>query len=95
MQRAFFLKLKEAMVSVLPVTAIVLLLYFTPYVDLTPKELAVFLVSAVFLIVGIGFFSLGADVAMTPMGEKIGAGLTKSRSKMLLLSVSFINLATG
>ena len=90
MKRAFLLKLKEATVSVLPVTAIVLLLYFTPIVDLTPKELTVFLISAVFLIVGIGFFSLGADIAMTPMGEKIGAGLTKSRSMALLLSVSFV-----
>ena len=90
MKRAFFLKLKEAMVSVLPVTAIVMLLYFTPFVDLTSKELTVFLISAVFLVVGIGFFSLGADIAMTPMGEKIGAGLTKSRSKALLLSVSFV-----
>ena len=90
MKRAFFLKLKEAMVSVLPVTAIVLLLYFTPFVDLTATELTAFLVSAVFLVVGIGFFSLGADIAMTPMGEKIGAGLTKSRSKSLLLTVSFV-----
>lgn len=90
MKRALMLKLKEATVSVMPVTLIVLFLYFTPFVDLTAKELTVFLISAVFLTVGIGFFSLGADVAMTPMGEKVGSGLTKSRNLPLLLSVAFV-----
>lgn len=42
---------------------------------LTPSELLVFAVSAVFLILGIGFFTLGADVAMTPMGEHVGSGI--------------------
>ena len=83
-------KIKEATVSVLPVTAIVILLNLTPLVDLTITELIVFLVSSVFLILGIGLFSLGADLAMTPMGEHIGAGLTKSRSVGLLLSVCFL-----
>ena len=83
-------KLKEAAVSVLPVVAIVLILSFTPLVDLSATELSVFLISALFLIVGIGLFSLGADLAMTPMGEHIGAGLTKSRSIKLLLTVCFL-----
>ena len=80
-------KLKEAAVSVLPVVAIVLILSFTPLVELSATELSVFLISALFLIIGIGLFSLGADLAMTPMGEHIGAGLTKSRSIKLLVSV--------
>ncbi len=83
-------KIKEATTSVLPVTAIVILLNLTPLVNLTTTELVVFLLSSVFLILGIGLFSLGADLAMTPMGEHIGAGLTKSRSVGLLLSVCFL-----
>ena len=39
------------------------------------------------LILGIGLFNLGADLAMTPMGEHIGSGLTKSKSVSILLSV--------
>lgn len=83
-------KIKEAMTSVLPVTAIVFILNLTPLVDLSAKELTVFLISALFLIIGIGMFSLGADLAMTPMGEHIGAGLTKAKSLKLLLSVCFL-----
>lgn len=83
-------KIKEAMTSVLPVTAIVFILNLTPLVNMSAKELIVFLVCAFFLILGIGMFSLGADLAMTPMGEHIGAGLTKAKSLKLLLSVCFL-----
>lgn len=88
--RVLFNKIKEAVISVLPVAAIVFLLNLTPLVNMTATELVVFSVSAFFLIVGIGMFNLGADLAMTPMGEHIGAGLTKSRILKLLLSVCFL-----
>ncbi len=83
-------KFKEAAFSVLPVAIIVIILNFTPILNLSFKELAVFFVSAFFLIIGIGLFSLGADIAMTPMGEQIGAGLTKTKKISLLLSVCFV-----
>ncbi|MBQ9511299.1 MAG: DUF1538 domain-containing protein [Clostridia bacterium] len=67
----------------------VVILNFTPLVDLTLKELLIFLAAAVFLVLGIGLFNLGADLAMTPMGEHIGAGLTKSRKTGVLLAVCF------
>ena len=89
MYKILWKKLQESLVSVLPVVFLVLLLYITPLVELSPKELAVFLISAVFLIVGIGLFNLGADLAMTPMGEHIGAGLTKTKNLFLLLFVCF------
>lgn len=83
-------KIKEAAVSVLPVAAIVFILNFTPLVSLNTKELIVFAVCAILLIIGIGLFNLGADIAMTPMGDHIGAGLAKSGSLKLLLSVGFL-----
>lgn len=83
-------KLKEALMSVLPVAAIVLILNLTPLVHFSSIEIVVFLISAFFLILGIGLFSMGADMAMTPMGEYTGAGLTKSKKLLLLLSVCFI-----
>ena len=89
MAKTLLAKLKEALISVLPITFIVLILYFTPLVDLTKTELVVFVVSAVLLIIGIALFNLGADLAMTPMGEQIGTGLTKSRKLKLLLPVCF------
>lgn len=90
MIKALWSKLKEASVSVLPVVLIVLFLYFTPLVDFTAKELAVFLISAVVLILGIGLFNMGADLSMMPMGEHVGAGLAKTGKLRVLLSVCFI-----
>lgn len=89
MLKALSKKIGEALTSVLPVTAIVFLLNLTPLVNFTSKELAVFLVSSLMLIIGIALFNLGADLAMTPMGEHIGAGLTKTKKLSLLLSVCF------
>ena len=82
-------KIKEALISVLPVAALVVLLNLTPLVDFSGKEMLVFLISAVALILGIGLFNLGADLAMTPMGEHIGAGLSKTKKLSLLLGVCF------
>lgn len=82
-------KLKESLVSVMPIVAIVFLLNLTPLINFSAAEITVFLISAVFLIAGIALFNLGADLAMTPMGEHIGSGLTKLKSLSLLLGVCF------
>lgn len=83
-------KIMEALTSVLPVTLIVVLLNLTPLVNFTGQEIGVFLISSVFLILGISLFNLGADLAMTPMGEHIGAGLSKSQKLAMLLLVCFL-----
>ena len=90
LKRALLGKLKEALVSVFPVILLVFVLSITPWVDITSKELWIFLVSALFLIFGIGLFNLGADMAMTPMGQYIGEGLTKSKKLGILVGVSFV-----
>ena len=81
--------MKEAAVSVLPVTLIVLLLNLFSLVSFTTTETVVFLCSAVALIIGMALFNLGADVAMTPMGEQVGAGLPKTGKVKTLLLVAF------
>ena len=87
MRKILFSKLKESLISVLPVTLIVLIISFTPLVDLSVQEMLAFVISAVFLIFGISLFNLGADLAMTPMGGYVGSGLTKSKKLKVLLSV--------
>ncbi len=83
-------KLKEALISVVPVSLLVFLLSITPWVDISPRELGVFAGAELLLILGIGLFNLGADMAMTPMGQYIGEGLTKSKKLGILLSVAFL-----
>ncbi len=76
--------------SVLPVTLIVLLLNLTPLVQFSARETVVFLIAAAVLILGMALFNLGADMAMTPMGEQVGSGLSRSKSLWLLLFVCFL-----
>ena len=83
-------KIKEALISVLPVTVIVLLLNLTPWISLSSKEVWVFIISALFLILGIGLFNLGADIAMQPMGEAIGTSLMKTKKVKIIAIVCFI-----
>lgn len=90
MLSALLEKLKESFVSVFPVALIVVVLHFTPLVNLTNAELITFVISAIALTAGIALFSLGADLAMTPMGDHIGAGLSKLKKINLLLFVCFL-----
>ena len=83
-------KLKEAAVSVFPVTLIVLALNFTPLVNFSTTESVVFVCCALALVVGMALFNLGADMAMTPMGEQVGSGLPKSGKFKLLVIVCFV-----
>ncbi|MBQ3215103.1 MAG: DUF1538 domain-containing protein [Oscillospiraceae bacterium] len=83
-------KIWEALLSALPITLIVYILALTPLFNLNQTELITFSIGAVLLIVGIGMFNLGADLAMTPMGSHVGAGLSRQRKLGLLLSVCFV-----
>lgn len=82
-------KFQESLASVLPITIIVMLLCFT--VAPIPNNMLVsFLMGAVLLIVGMAFFTLGADTAMTPIGTKVGSCITKSRKIWMIVFVSFL-----
>ena len=82
-------KVREALASVLPITVIVLILCFT--IAPVPTDiLLAFLVGAVLLIIGMGFFTLGADTAMTPIGERVGAAITKSRKLWVVVVIGFL-----
>ena len=88
--RELLAKIKEALISALPITAIVYVMALPPLFDFSRVELITFSIGAVMLVLGIGMFSLGADLAMTPMGANVGSGLSKQRKLGLLLSVCFV-----
>ena len=90
MFKALISKLKESAVSVFPVAIIVLLLDCTPLLNLSLLEAVVFACCAIALVLGMALFNLGADIAMTPMGEQIGSGLPKSGKFKTLLLVCFL-----
>ena len=83
-------KILEALISALPITVIVYIMSLLPWFDFTMVELITFTIGAVFLILGIGLFNLGADLAMTPMGAHVGSGLSRQKKLGLLLGVCFV-----
>ena len=82
-------KVKESLSSVLPITAIVFVLCFS-VISVPTDILMAFVVGAVMLVFGMGLFTLGTDLSMTPVGEHIGSAVTKSRKLWLIVIVSLL-----
>ena len=81
-------KVKESVSLVLPIILIVAFLCMT-VAPISSDLLLSFLIGAVMVVTGMGFFSLGAEMSMTPIGSKIGTDLTKTKNLPLILAVSF------
>ena len=81
-------KLKEALRAVLPIMAVVLALAFT-VAPTSGGVLLAFLFGGGLLTVGMMLFTLGAELAMAPMGERVGARLTGTRRLWLVLLLGF------
>lgn len=88
-QTKFADKLEEALKAVLPIIGIVLLISFT-IAPMPPSILLLFLFGAVMLIIGMMFFTLGAELAMTSMGEKVGAKMATTGRLSIVLFLGFL-----
>ncbi|MDR2530362.1 MAG: DUF1538 domain-containing protein [Oscillospiraceae bacterium] len=87
--RVFRSKLVESVMSVVPITVIVLILSVTA-APISGGEIAAFAVGAVILIVGMALFTFGADSATMPMGETVGSYLSSSKKLWLILIAGFL-----
>lgn len=83
-------KLKDSLLSVLPVLAVVLVLHFTKTSSFSSAELIVFGISVFLVVVGMWLFNIGAESSMHEMGELVGSSVTKKRSMFLLVLVFFL-----
>lgn len=82
-------KTLESLSAVLPITGIVMLIS----IFIVPMELGslvMFVVGAIMLILGMGFFQLGAEMSMTPIGDGIGVQISKTRKVGLVLLIGFV-----
>ncbi len=82
-------KLKESLQAVLPIVCIVLVLCFS-VAPISPSILLCFLTGAVMIVLGLMFFTLGAETSMTPMGEKVGAAMTRTKKLWIIVALSFV-----
>ena len=81
-------KLNETLKAVLPIIASVLVLGFT-IAPLEPGIMLAFLLGAVLLIIGMMFFTLGAEMSMTPIGENVGTSMTQTKKLWLMVTLTF------
>lgn len=82
-------KAHEAVWSVLPIMLIVLLLAFT-IAPIQTGILAQFLLGGILVIGGMIFFTMGAELSMTPMGERVGGSLLRTKKLWVIVIVGFI-----
>jgi len=82
-------KLQEALQAVLPVIGLVMVLCFS-VAPISPSILLCFFLGGILLIAGMMCFTLGAELSMTPMGERVGAAMTKSRKVGRMVILSFL-----
>lgn len=82
-------KAHEAVWSVLPIMLIVLLLAFT-IAPIPTGILAQFLLGGILVIGGMIFFTMGAELSMTPMGERVGGSLLRTKKLWIIVIVGFI-----
>lgn len=74
--KLFLAKLRESISSVLPISVIVLLLSVT-LAPINAGIFTLFFFGILLLVVGIGLFTLGSDMAMTPLGQGVGAFMNR------------------
>ncbi|MBQ3560119.1 MAG: DUF1538 domain-containing protein [Agathobacter sp.] len=82
-------KFSETIKAVFPILAIVLVLCFT-ITPIPPSILVTFLIGAVLLILGMLLFNVGVESSMTPIGERVGSIMTRSRNVCIMVAISFI-----
>lgn len=82
-------KFKEVLSSVLPITAIVLVLHFT-ICPLDKAVLYAFLLGSALVIAGLTIFLFGIDQGIDPIGRGIGDKLALSKSYAALITICLV-----
>ena len=89
MKENISLKIKESLSAVIPITLIVSILSIT----ITPLDTDVileFIIGAIMLVIGTGFFTLGAEMSMSIIGERIGADTIKRKNIFMVVLILIV-----
>ena len=88
---AFLLKLRESFVSVLPIVAVISILFFTGAIaDFSLPAYISFLICSVLIVIGLSLFNIGAEASMSAIGKIIGESLFKKRKIFFVVAMTFI-----
>ncbi len=90
MKKILLDKIKESCLSVLPITAIIIILNFAVPGGKLGWNFLAFIIGSLLLITGMVFYSLGSEIALSPIGEVIGSKVTSTKKVPLILLIGFI-----
>lgn len=82
-------KIKEVLISVIPITVLVIILNFT----ISPIDTVVmfrFLIGSLLVVAGLTVFLLGVDIGITPLGDLTGTSLAKTNKLWVVLIAGVI-----
>lgn len=82
-------KLKEVLISVLPITVIVIILNFT-IAPVGALLMGRFLMGAFLVTAGLAVFLVGVDIGITPIGQVMGSGITKTNRIWMVIAGGLI-----
>ncbi len=83
MLKMLYEKVKESVLSVLPITIIVLILSII--LSIPFPTVFGFIIGAIMLIIGLSLFNMGAESSMMKLGEDIGSYVTKKKKISILI----------
>lgn len=89
MKENIILKIKESLKSIIPISLIIAILSFT-ITPLNTDVIVEFIIGAIMLVIGTGLFTLGAEMSMSIIGERIGANIMKRKNVLFAILVLFV-----
>lgn len=82
-------KLKEVLMSVLPVFVMVLLIHFI-FVPMPVYLVMRFIIGTALIIIGLTLFLVGVDLGITPLGSYIGERVVKMNKLWVIIVVGLV-----
>ena len=82
-------KLKEVLISVVPIIILVLVLNFT-IIPMEPLLVFRFLFGALIIVLGLAIFLFGVDIGISKIGTLVGGALTKSNKLWIVVAAGLV-----
>lgn len=82
-------KFYESFLAVLPITVLVIILAWVA-TDISGEMIGLFAVGSLLIIIGMTLFTLGADIAMMPIGSSLGSYITKHKKLVFAIVVCLV-----
>ncbi|ACL19202.1 uncharacterized protein DUF1538 [Desulfitobacterium sp. LBE] len=82
-------KLKEVLISVVPIIILVLVLNFT-IIPMEPLLVFRFLLGALLIVLGLAIFLFGVDIGISKIGTLMGGALTKSNKLWIVVAAGLV-----